>query len=160
MIHHAAAHEETPMHSFSEFFAEVEPRLRHSLVAALGSEDGRDAAAEALAYGWEHWGRVREMENPAGYLYRVGRSHGGRSRRRPTSLPPVRQESMPWVEAGLPSALEALSERQRLAVVLVHALGWTQTEVAELIGVSQGAVRIHLERGLVRLRSKLGVDDV
>ena len=43
-----------------------------------GPELGREAAAEALVYGWEQWDRISEMANPAGYLYRVGRSRDGR----------------------------------------------------------------------------------
>jgi hypothetical protein len=45
---------------FSVFFREVEPRLRHALVASCGFEAGREAAADALAYAWEHWDRVQE----------------------------------------------------------------------------------------------------
>lgn len=62
------------MEWFTAFAAEAEPRLRFALVAALGQQDGLDATAEALAYGWEHRSRVETMENPIGYLYRVGRS--------------------------------------------------------------------------------------
>jgi DNA-directed RNA polymerase specialized sigma24 family protein len=64
--------------SFTDFMEDAEPRLRHALCAAFGGDQGRDAAAEALAYGWEHWARVREMENPAGYLWGVGRNHARR----------------------------------------------------------------------------------
>lgn len=39
--------------SFTVFVKEVEPRLRHALVAVYGQEQGRDATAEALAYAWE-----------------------------------------------------------------------------------------------------------
>jgi DNA-binding CsgD family transcriptional regulator len=93
-------------------------------------------------------------------LYRVGRSRGRRLGRRPLVLPGVRPVSEPWVEVGLPAALADLSERQRVSVLLVHSLGWSQSEVGRLLGVSQGAVHTHLERGLKRLRSKLGVSDV
>ena len=55
--------------SFTEFARRCEPRLRHALVAVLGSDAGRDAVAEALAYGWENWSRIKTMENPVGYLY-------------------------------------------------------------------------------------------
>lgn len=46
--------------SFTVFAREVEPRLRYALTAALGQELGHEAAAEAMAYGWEHWGRLDE----------------------------------------------------------------------------------------------------
>jgi len=144
---------------FEEFVLATEPPLRRALVAAYGYEDGREAAADALAYAWEHWARVREMPNAAGYLYRVARSsvsHGRRWRRRPPLLaaPPGAEHRF---EPGLPAALAALSERQRVAVVLVHGFGYTLREVAELTGIKVTTVQNHLERGLTRLRDRLGV---
>lgn len=64
--------------AFTVFVTETEPRLRHALVARFGPDSGRDATAEALAYGWEHWAKVRAMANPAGYLFRVGQTHARR----------------------------------------------------------------------------------
>ena len=142
--------------SFTEFFADVEPRLRQALAAALGADQGREAAAEAMAWGWEHWEQLHDMSNPAGYLYKVGRSRSRHLFRRPPVLPPVQPDHIPEVEPGLPHALAQLSERQRVVVVLVHSLGWSQTETAELLGVSLATVHTHLERGLKRLRSELG----
>lgn len=145
---------------FETFVLTTEPPLRRALVAAYGYEDGREAAAEALAYAWEHWARVREMPNAAGYLYRVARSsisRGRRWRRRPPPLltaPPGAEHEF---EPGLPAALATLSERQRVAVVLVHGFGYTLREVADLTGIKITTVQNHLERGLSRLRSQLGV---
>ncbi|MGB7861350.1 MAG: hypothetical protein WBM90_12700 [Acidimicrobiia bacterium] len=68
--------------AFETFVELVEPRLRIALTAVFGQETGRDAAGAALLYGWEHWSRVSGMVNPAGYLYRVGRS----SQRREASI--------------------------------------------------------------------------
>ena len=39
-------------------------------MAACGGEIGRDAAAEALVYGWDNWDRIGRMENPSGYCSR------------------------------------------------------------------------------------------
>jgi RNA polymerase sigma-70 factor (ECF subfamily) len=58
--------------TFEQFVRERGPGLRAALVAAYGPQIGLDAASEALAYGWEQWARLRTMENPAGYLFRVG----------------------------------------------------------------------------------------
>jgi hypothetical protein len=49
--------------SFTEFVAGFETKLRQSLAAAFGPELGKEATAEALAYGWEHWDRVAEQES-------------------------------------------------------------------------------------------------
>jgi DNA-directed RNA polymerase specialized sigma24 family protein len=140
---------------FTAFVVEAEPRLRRALFALAGIE-AADALAEALAYGWEHWGRVRRMANPVGYLYRVGRSRL-RGPRRPPTLPTVPADRLPEVEPRLPGLLAGLAERQRVCVVLVHGFGWTHEEVATLLGVSVSTVRNHLARGLERLRRELGV---
>jgi RNA polymerase sigma-70 factor (ECF subfamily) len=143
--------------AFSDFFREHEMKLRQSLSAALGSDLGKDSAAEALAYGWEHWDRVREMENPVGYLYKVGRDHGRRVlRRRSPVLLPVQGRVLPMVEPALPKALASLSERQRTTVMLVHSFEWTLSEVAEVLGLSKSSVRNHLQRGMDSLRRDIG----
>lgn len=142
---------------FDAFVLEVEPRLRRGFLAAYGTERGREATAEALAWAWEHWHRVRGMRNAAGYLYRVGQSRTRPRRRALMELPTPAGE--PWVEPALPAALLALSEGQRTAVVLVHGFGWTLREVAELTGVRRTTVQNHLERGLARLRISLEATD-
>lgn len=147
--------------TFAEFHAAAEPRLRRALIARYGGEIGREAAAEALAYAWENWGRVQGMGNPLGYLYRVGQS---RSRRlwpkRAVFTTTPGQPGPPWIEPGLPAALNKLSARQRQVVVLVHGFEYTHQEVAELLGISRSSVQNHVERGLAKLRSDLEVTDV
>ena len=76
---------------FEGFVRESEPRLRCALVAAYGFEEGRDATAEAFAYAWEHWERVRGMPNAVGYLFWVAQS---RSRRRRVPVAPARKGSV------------------------------------------------------------------
>src|ERR1700728_827741 len=118
---------------FETFFRNTEPRLRPALFAALGAERGREATAEALAWAWETWPRARQLENPVGYLFRVGHSKTRKKRFRLMSVATSHDE--PMVEPGLASALRQLSDAQRLAVVLVHGYGWTLREVAELQSV-------------------------
>ena len=141
--------------SFTRFAREAEPRLRIALSAAVGQDLGMDATAEALAYGWEHWDRVSMMDNPVGYLYRVGRSSVPRQQR--VVLRPVPVTHTPHVEPALTTALAKLSDRQRVVVVLVHGFDWKHEEVASLIGVDTATVATHLRRGLHKLRRSLKV---
>lgn len=141
---------------FTEFFRVTEPRVRHALVAVWGPEIGREAAADALAYGWEHWSKVNKMKNPAGYLYRVGRSSARKYRARPIGLD-LLANSIPRVEPALNGALQSLTERQRAATVLMHCFEWTHAEVAEVLGVSIPTVQKHAQRGLEKLRNALEV---
>lgn len=143
--------------SFTAFFRETEPRLRRALIAAVGAESGREAASEALAYAWEHWERIGAMENPAGYVYRVGRSRAGRFTNHGGEFPEPGDQRLPWVEPGLPEALKRLTERQRVAVMLLHGQDWTLTEIAGLLSISPGSVNKHAERGLAKLRAALEV---
>ncbi len=151
--------DETKRDSYTEFFGLVELRLRQALMASFGPEVGRDSSAEALAYGWEHWDRVSAMDNPVGFLFRVGQTHAGQLRRRErVVLPSVAVNSTPWVEPGLPKALEMLSERQRTVVVLTLAYEWSMSEVAGLLGVSKATVQSYSDRAQRRLRRSLGAD--
>jgi RNA polymerase sigma-70 factor (ECF subfamily) len=149
--------QQVDVESFEEFAERASPRLKAALVAAVGIDRAPDATAEALEYGWEHWDRVSAMDNPAGYLYRVGVNKARRRRPLRPLLPSPPDGEMPWVEPGLPRALSRLSEKQRVVVLLVHSFGWTQEEAAELLGVSRATAQTHLERGMRRLRSSLGV---
>ncbi len=71
---------------------------------------------------------------------------------------PVEPGRLPDVEPGLPGALDGLSERQRLVVVLVHGYGYDSREVASILDISVSAIDTHLARGLTKLRDKLGVE--
>lgn len=142
---------------FAEFVRDVEPRLSYALAAAYGVEVGKECTADALAYAWEHWDRLHDMDNPAGYLYRVGQTAARKYRRRGPLFPPAAQTELPLVEPGLPAALAGLSEGQRTALVLVEVLGWTEREAAQLLGVGRSTIRRHRDRGLAKLRRALEV---
>src|SRR5690606_19242257 len=91
---------------FTTFFRIAEPRLKVALCAGFGTEVGMEATSQALAYGWEHWNRVQEMDNPAGYLWKVGRDRARRlksrdARRASLLFASVPVDDLEWVEPGL-----------------------------------------------------------
>jgi DNA-directed RNA polymerase specialized sigma24 family protein len=143
--------------AFRAFVLRVEPRLRRSLMATYGFERGSEATCEALAFAWERWDRVLEMQRPIAYLYRVGQSRTRSRRRRALfDVPPGHD---PAVEPSLARAVASLSDRQRTAVLLVVGDQWTCSEVGELFGLSTSTVQRHVERGLGKLRAAvLGSD--
>jgi DNA-directed RNA polymerase specialized sigma24 family protein len=126
------------------------------LIATWGPDLGRQATVDALLYGWQQWARVREMTNPVGYLYTVGKNSV-----RPDRPVPVLGNSDtdddPWVEPGLERGLQELSEAQRAAVTLHYCFAWTYQEIADLLDVKVSTVRNHLDRGVKKLRLALGV---
>ena len=80
---------------FEAFVATHERRLRQALTASFGIDRGREAAADALAYAWEHWDRVAAMANPAGYLFVVGRDRDRRRFRNRVTKTGVRSRAGP-----------------------------------------------------------------
>jgi DNA-directed RNA polymerase specialized sigma24 family protein len=140
---------------FEAFVIELRPRLVRALAGTVGVTDVQDAAAEGLAYAFEHWDRVRLMDNPGGYLYRVARSRV--RRRKVPDLPAPETVGVPEVEPRLVHALQRLPESQRTAVWLVHACEWHYAEVADAMSISVSMVGNHVSRGLKALRRQLEV---
>ncbi len=144
---------------FERFVSEVEPRLRRAFAGAVGVDRAADAVSEALAWAWENRDRLDDLRNPTGYLFRVGQSKT-RQRKRPV-LPPPEPNRIPAIEPSLVEGLLALSDKQRIAVWLVHACSWSHGEVAEAMEIGQSTVATHASRGLENLRAHLGeVSDV
>lgn len=138
---------------------EIERAVRRALVARNGVDLGCEAAAEAMAWAVEHRDRLDLIEQPVGYLYRVGQSSLRRQRRwarpAPVRFEPTGDDPTPF-DRELFDALVQLSHDQRVAVVMVHCYGYRYRDVAEVLGVSDAAVTNHVHRGLARLRTLLG----
>ncbi len=180
--------------AFDEFFKTAEPLLRRALVGGFGPDVGREATSETLTYGWKNWDRVAGLDNPTGYLYRVGerwalryldqtpryldrpgrssdnddRSMGGRSMAEYSlAESSAAGSNLDGGGAGVPSniepdlaaALETLSLRQRQVVVLVASFGLSHSEAADLLGISRSSIQNHVERGMKKLRTSLGVHE-
>ena len=111
---------------------------------------------------WERWGRVRDMDRPAGYLYRTA-INAFRTRYRRTMIakrvlgwtserdPLEDVEGRDWVDR----ALAALTVRQRSAVILTELLDYTSEEAGRLLGVRPGTVRGLAHHGRVALRKTM-----
>jgi DNA-directed RNA polymerase specialized sigma24 family protein len=153
----ATRREDLGMETFEVFVARVETPLRTALVATFGPQIGSLAANDAVSWAWEHWEKVRTLENPIGYLYRVGRTSERRSRGRLISggVFDFQFDEIPDFNPDLVPALRRLSRQQCTAVVLVHAFGWTVRDTALTLAIAPSSVQKHLERGLAKLRSAL-----
>jgi RNA polymerase sigma-70 factor (ECF subfamily) len=139
----------------------IEQTVRRALVARNGLHAGSDAAAEAMAWAWQHRDRLATIDEPAAYLYRVGQTAARRLRRwqrRESQLgfEPIANDPPGSFDAELFGALARLRRDQRVAVVMVHCYSYRYREVAQLLGISEAAVTNHVHRGLARLRVLLG----
>ena len=152
----------TESRTLSSFLDSSRERLERALVARFGVDDGLDASAAAVEYAVRFWDRVGPMDNPTGYLFRVGETHGRRSverRKRDATLLVEQYTHDQPVDIDLQRALVRLDPIQRVAVVLVHAHGHTYVEAAEILEVPVSTFNNHLRRGLSQLRRELEQDD-
>ncbi|MBN1458248.1 MAG: sigma-70 family RNA polymerase sigma factor [Armatimonadetes bacterium] len=127
-----------------------------------------DAAQEAFLQLLVHWPRVRAMDDPVGWVYRVGinrcRDYRRAARRanriaeRILQPAPSRQEA-PWSSGvEVMSVLASLPRRQRMVAVLFFVAGHSTAEIAHTMGISQGAVGSHLHKARKKLRMMLEAD--
>jgi RNA polymerase sigma-70 factor (ECF subfamily) len=145
--------------SFEEFLEGATPGLRRAFFARYGTEFGNEALADATAWAWEHRESLGSMGNPVGYLFRVGQTsvRAQSRRRRRFALPVEDRTDSTASDAGaeLHTALERLTPDQRVAVLMVHAHGYSYAETAATLDISVAAVRNHVHRGMQRLRRHL-----
>jgi RNA polymerase sigma-70 factor, ECF subfamily len=155
--------------SFEDFFRSHHQRLVRVLYLSTGDRhEAEDVAQESFVRVYERWSRVRGTENPAGYLYRVALNvRRSRLRRLRVAarkaftlqpLPPPDDQAEADDRVSVRRALAGLPDGQREAVVLIEWLGMTDTEAAEVLGVSPGTVRTRLHRARTALRRELRGD--
>ena len=143
--------------------ASIEQALRVAFLARYGPELGQEVTAETMAWAWEHRVQLDSMDNPTGYLFRVGQSKSRRFlrwKRERLKFPTERPSTTgAWTEPQLPEALAKLDEEERTAVILVHCFQWTYAEVGDLLDLPLHTVRNRIHRGLGQLRMALGVNN-
>ena len=146
---------------FEQRLAPVLTHLRAVLIARHGVDVGVDVHAEVASFAWEHRGMVCDLENPAGYLFRVSQSKARRYRRwgRDLALPAERTAGRTEGDPRLDGAMAQLSKDERTVCVLVHGYGYRYEEAAELLGWSTASVRNRLSRAMAKLRRQLHGED-
>ena len=155
----------------AEFEAFVRERsaalLRYGYVLSGNGHDAADLTQEALARLGQAWSRVRNRDDPEGYVRTtMARLHVSwwRRRRRERLVDVVPER--PYTEDGfaradggdLWPAIVALPPRQRVVLLLRYYEQRSDDEIAVLLGISRGTVRSQAARGLDKLRAAVAGD--
>jgi RNA polymerase sigma-70 factor (sigma-E family) len=150
--------------TFEDFFHAHHERLLRTMYLTTGDRyEAEDLAQDAFVRVYERWERVRDVEDPVRYLYRVAlNAHRSRLRRLAVAArkavrpePPTDHGEAAGERDAVRRALGALPAGQREAVVLIEWLGLTDREAAGILGVTAGAVRTRLHRARSALRHSL-----
>lgn len=150
---------------FEVWYQREHTRVHTALAVAGGDVDiAREATDEAFVRAYERWAKVRVMESPGGWLYRVALNELRRRFRRQTvERDLLRRQHRPPIEApppiadpGVWEAVRSLPLRQRSAVALRYVLDLTEREVAAAMGISRGAASATLTSARRNLQAALG----
>jgi len=148
-----------PALEFHDFYADARTSVGRALAITLGDRDlAADAVDEALVRAYQRWERVRTLDQPAGWVYRVGLNHARSRLRRLLRRPPAPVDGHAEMHVSDPAierALGRLSVDQRAVVVCRHLLGWSEAQTAEALHIRPGTVKSRLSRALTRLEAEL-----
>ena len=142
--------------TFEDFYAAEFARVLNSAFAFSGDRDAAtDATQEAFARAFARWRRLSRQEWVGGWVTTTA-LNVLRRRYRDEARSPVRIDDRTSHDmhgrVDLLRALRALPVRQREAAVLFYVADLPLHAVAQVMGLSDGAVKSHLARAREGLR--------
>jgi RNA polymerase sigma factor (sigma-70 family) len=146
---------------FERFLDEQGPIVMRFLLVAVGPEAADDVYQETFLSALRAYPRVRDERLERWILRIASRAaidhHRRRARRaHPTGAVPDRAVHDPEPrDEALWRAVGGLPTKQRIAVVLRHALDRPYAEVAEILGSTEEAARASVSAGLKTLREQV-----
>lgn len=145
---------------FETFYGSAFRPVSAAVRAFCGDADvAHEATQEAFARAYARWNRIGRAAHPQAWVtttaINFSRRHF-RRRRLPTGTTMTAGPTGDRLDVL--SALRSLPERQRQAVVLHYLVDSPLAVVAEVMGISEGAVKAHLFKARAALRGELEVD--
>ena len=155
--------------SFESFMQSHSKRLVQALtMISLDGEAAADAAQEAFIQLYLRWDGADRPRDPAAWLYRVGINRCKDHRRFLTRTARVVERlgswtasepagddvvAVNWMPGGdFAAALRSLPGGQRTAATLYYLNDLSTTEIASVMGISEGTVNSHLHRAREALK--------
>ncbi|MDP9067953.1 MAG: sigma-70 family RNA polymerase sigma factor [Actinomycetota bacterium] len=144
---------------FADFYAAGFRTVSAAVRAFCGNADvAHEATQEAFARAYARWPRVRDSAYPQAWVTKTAINLTRRHFRSRSGMAATTDSAGPSADrVDLLSALRALPERQRQAVVLHYLIDSPLAAVAEVMGISEGAVKAHLFKARAALRGELEV---
>ncbi|HYN69943.1 MAG TPA: RNA polymerase sigma factor [Candidatus Eisenbacteria bacterium] len=129
------------------------------LCRALGAADtSEDIAQESLIEGRSHLDQLRDSDALRAWLRVIAVRRVTRQRAHIRSTSEHELSYVPVdAELGMDAsaAVMRLPQRERIAVVLVHGLGYRQEEAAEMLGITRGTIAASLWKARRKLARDL-----
>jgi RNA polymerase sigma-70 factor (sigma-E family) len=141
--------------------------VRLALLLVHDLQTAEEVVQDAFEAMHKAWRRLRDSEKALSYLKQsvVNRSRSVLRHRKVVDMhPPKPAPDEPSAEhavltllerSAVVSALRALPERQREAIVLRYYADLSEADIAKAMGISRGAVKSHTARAMAALKSTL-----
>ena len=151
--------------SFETFFEDEKDRLLRVLSVITGSRgEAEDLAQEAFTRMFERWDVVGHMDDLAGYLHRTAMNLFRSQYRRARVA--LKRAALSTPERDVFEAVEdwiygecAATGRQRAALVLTEALGYSGEETGRLLGIKASTVWALTHQARTALKGTLEAND-
>ena len=166
---------------FAEVASRYRPQIFRFLLSSMRDPDAAEALTQdCLLKAYQHWASFRGESNALSWLLRIAinlQKDAWRSRRvqfwKTTNQNAVDSaEAGSWLASDESSpeqqvvakdqvrlvwkAVKGLSERQRTVFMLRHVEEMDLCQIAVAMNLSEGTVKSHLSRAMVRVREELG----
>jgi RNA polymerase sigma-70 factor (ECF subfamily) len=146
------------------FLAYRAPLLRYLLSLGLSVEAGEEVVQEVFLSLFHHLRQDKSREHLRGWIFRVGHNLALKERHRDARRPQVSLDEHQPCPAPDPEQSASQSQRQRRILAIVRALpprdqqclhlraeGLRYREIAQVLGISLGAVALTLSRALLKV---------
>jgi RNA polymerase sigma factor (sigma-70 family) len=151
---------------FEEFFqAEYRGLVRALYLLTADQHEAEELGQETMARVYERWDRVRTMESPGGYVYRIALNlnrqrlrHLAVRARRLLALHPHLDSFPSDARTEIADAIGSLRLGQRQAFMLVEWLGMSAEEAGRILKIEPSSVRSRVHRARAVLRDRLTDD--
>ncbi|PWW02798.1 RNA polymerase sigma-70 factor (ECF subfamily) [Paenibacillus cellulosilyticus] len=124
-------------------------------------EDCADALQETIIKAYQAISSLREPEHFRTWIYRILINECNTISRKktrhslPGTLPEPAVENLAYQDVELREAIDRLEEPLRLVVLLVYLEDMKIADAATVLGISEGAVKMRLQRSKTQLRAWL-----
>ena len=146
---------------YTWFFRAEYPMVLRTVFLVLGDRArAEDVTQEAFVQLLSHWKKVSRYERPEAWVRRVAIRLAVRTLKRDRmramlerEVPRDRADRPPDVD--LANALRQLPVKQRTCALLFYYEDRPIAEIVDILGISEGAVKVHLHRARQRLSELL-----
>ena len=147
---------------YAWFFRAEFPMVLRTVFLILGDRGkAEDVTQEAFIQLLSHWKKISRYERPDAWVRRVAIRLAVKAQKRERMREVLERDtsgpqgpSAP--DLDLAKALQQLPLKQRTCVLLFYYEDRPIAEIVDILGISEGAVKVHLHRARERLAALLG----